>query len=42
MNIAMRYRDRIDASTLMPQVDWRNASNDRKVLAAPSVVAIAS
>jgi UDP-sulfoquinovose synthase len=42
MNIAMRYRDRIDTSTLMPQVDWRNASNDRKVAAAPSVVAIAS
>jgi UDP-sulfoquinovose synthase len=42
MNIAIRYRDRIDASTLLPQVNWRNAANDRIVATAPSVVAIAS
>jgi UDP-sulfoquinovose synthase len=42
MNIAIQYRDRIDTSTLMPQVNWRNAANDRTVAAAPTVVAIAS
>jgi UDP-sulfoquinovose synthase len=42
MNIAMQYRDRIDTSTLLPQVNWRNAANDRTMAAAPSVVAIAS
>jgi len=30
MNIAMRYRDRIDTSMFMPQVNWRNASNVRR------------
>jgi len=30
MNIAVKYRDRIDHSLIMPQVNWRNASNDRR------------
>ncbi|MGH9774986.1 MAG: NAD-dependent epimerase/dehydratase family protein [Candidatus Acidiferrales bacterium] len=30
MNIAVQYRDRIDASLMLPQVNWRNAANDRK------------
>jgi UDP-sulfoquinovose synthase len=30
MNIAIRYRDRIDTSMFMPQVNWRNASNVRR------------
>ena len=30
MNIAIRYRDRIDTSMFMPQVDWRNSSNIRR------------
>ncbi|HTW65183.1 MAG TPA: NAD-dependent epimerase/dehydratase family protein, partial [Bryobacteraceae bacterium] len=30
MNIAMRYRERIDTSMFMPQVNWRNASNVRR------------
>jgi UDP-sulfoquinovose synthase len=30
MNIAVKYRDRIDRSIIMPQVNWRNASNDRR------------
>jgi UDP-sulfoquinovose synthase len=30
MNIALRYRDRIDASKMMPQVNWRNARNARR------------
>jgi UDP-sulfoquinovose synthase len=30
MNIAIRYRDRIDESTLLPRVNWRNPANDRR------------
>ena len=30
MNIAVRYRDRIDASLFLPQVNWRNARNERR------------
>ena len=30
MNIALRYRDRIDTSRMMPQVNWREAHNDRR------------
>ncbi|MGA8026074.1 MAG: UDP-sulfoquinovose synthase [Bryobacteraceae bacterium] len=30
MNIAMKYRDRIDPSMFLPQVDWRNTSNERR------------
>jgi UDP-sulfoquinovose synthase len=29
LNIAIEYRDQIDASLFMPQVNWRNARNDR-------------
>jgi UDP-sulfoquinovose synthase len=38
MNIAIRYQDRIDTSLFMPQVQWRNAHNQRvrqKSVAAP-------
>ncbi len=30
MNIAVKYRDRVDTSVMMPQVNWRNAHNDRR------------
>ena len=30
MNIAIRYRDQVDPSVLLPQVNWRNAVNERK------------
>ena len=30
INIAIRYRDRIDASLFVPQVNWRNACNTRE------------
>src|ERR1017187_7094684 len=30
MNIAVKYRDRIDESLFPPQVNWRNVHNDRK------------
>ena len=29
MNIAVKYRDRVDQSLIMPKVNWRNATNDR-------------
>jgi UDP-sulfoquinovose synthase len=29
LNIAVKYRDRIDTSLFMPRVNWRNARNDR-------------
>jgi len=29
IGIALKYRDRIDTSVLMPQVNWRNASSSR-------------
>jgi UDP-sulfoquinovose synthase len=32
MNIALRYRDRIDVSMFLPQVDWRKASNERRTV----------
>ena len=38
MNIALRYRDRIDASKMMPQVNWRKARNVRRP-GAPSEAA---
>ena len=30
MNIAIEYRDRIDATLFLPQVNWRNATNERR------------
>jgi UDP-sulfoquinovose synthase len=30
INVALKYQDRIDASLFLPQVDWRNARNDRR------------
>jgi UDP-sulfoquinovose synthase len=30
MNIALRYQDRVDTGTFMPQVNWRNARNERR------------
>jgi len=30
VNIAIRYRDRIDPSTFLPRVNWRSVSNDRR------------
>jgi len=34
MNIAVRYRNRIDTSMFLPQVNWRTACNDRQRKAA--------
>jgi UDP-sulfoquinovose synthase len=30
MNIALRYKEQIDPSLFIPQVDWRRASNERR------------
>ncbi|HEY3938974.1 MAG TPA: UDP-sulfoquinovose synthase [Bryobacteraceae bacterium] len=39
MNIAIRYRDRIDTAMFLPRVDWRKATNERRVQtnAAPAL-----
>ena len=34
MNIAVKYQDRIDTSIFLPQVNWRNARNERRQQAA--------
>jgi len=31
MNIAMKYRERVDASLMRPQVNWREPKNDRRM-----------
>jgi len=31
MNIAMKYRERVDASLMRPQVNWREPRNDRRM-----------
>jgi len=30
MNIAIRYRDRVDTANFLPQVNWRNPRNERR------------
>jgi UDP-sulfoquinovose synthase len=35
LNIAVKYRDRVDQSLFMPRINWRNARNDRKNVTAP-------
>jgi hypothetical protein len=42
MNIALRYRDRIDTSKMMPQVNWREAHNGRRQQARTSAPPSAS
>jgi hypothetical protein len=31
MNIAIKYRERADASLMLPQVNWREPRNDRRL-----------
>src|ERR1700694_681706 len=31
MNIAIKYRDRVDVSLMLPQVNWREPKNDRRI-----------
>jgi UDP-sulfoquinovose synthase len=42
INIAMRYRDRIDPSLFVPQVKWRNSNNPRSRELAAASVAVAA
>ncbi len=30
MNVALKYRDRIDAGVMLPQINWREPSNERR------------
>jgi hypothetical protein len=32
INVALRYRDRIDPATFAPQVSWRSPRNRRRIL----------
>src|SRR5271170_5694282 len=31
MNIALKYRDRVDPTIMLPQVNWREPRNDRRL-----------
>ena len=42
MNIAVRYRDRIDETILMPRIDWRNPANRRKPQIAADLQVLAA
>jgi len=42
MNIALKYQDRVDASTFLPQVNWRSPCNDRRKTRLASVRAAVS
>ncbi|HEX8818160.1 MAG TPA: NAD-dependent epimerase/dehydratase family protein [Terriglobales bacterium] len=42
MNVAMKYRDRIDLSVMLPQVDWRKADNQRTTQSRPAPVVMES
>ncbi|HTR23988.1 MAG TPA: hypothetical protein VMI10_08385, partial [Terriglobales bacterium] len=42
MNIAVKYGDRVDRSLIMPQVNWRKASNERNAQAPAAMAAAAS
>jgi len=42
MNIAIRYRDRIDSSLFLPQVNWRQATNARRRQTAVEPVVLAA
>jgi UDP-sulfoquinovose synthase len=41
MNIAVRYKERVDSSLFMPQVNWRKGTNTRRILVTSSAVAVA-
>jgi len=42
LNVATKYRDRIDVSQFLPRVNWRLAQNDRRRDDAKSMTAVAS
>ena len=40
MNIAVHYRERVDSSLFMPQVNWRKGTNARKTLVTSAAVPV--
>ena len=40
MNIAVRYRDRIDTYMFVPQVNWRKPTNVRRPQLGPTIAAL--
>jgi UDP-sulfoquinovose synthase len=38
MNVAIKYRDRIDLNVMLPQVNWRNPDNQRGAQRGPALV----
>jgi UDP-sulfoquinovose synthase len=40
MNIAIKYRDRVDVGAFLPQVNWKNARNERRQSSAPVTLAM--
>jgi UDP-sulfoquinovose synthase len=40
MNVAMKYRDRIDGAVMMPRVNWRQPSNERRTQTHPKAMAL--
>jgi UDP-sulfoquinovose synthase len=40
VNIAVRYRDRVDEAQFLPRVDWRRPKNDRRRAPRPSAAAV--
>jgi UDP-sulfoquinovose synthase len=40
MNIAIKYRDRIDTSTFLPQIRWDNAKNERRQRTGAAAVSL--
>jgi UDP-sulfoquinovose synthase len=40
MNVAIRYKDRVDVSLFMPQVNWRKGTNTRKTLVTSPAAAV--
>jgi UDP-sulfoquinovose synthase len=40
MNIAVRYRDRVDSSLFLPQVNWRRGTNLRKTMLTSAAVPV--
>ncbi len=41
MNIALRYRDRIDPAMFLPQINWRNTTNERRQVQPASIAVTA-
>jgi hypothetical protein len=40
MNVALQYRDRIDASVMLPQINWRQPRNQRRAQSSREPVAV--